>query len=544
MRTVMLVDDERHIVDALTRHIAWDRLGLCISASAGDGIEALRLYRERKPDLVITDINMPGMSGLQLVEELRAESPELPIVILSGFDEFEHARQAMRWGVHHFLLKPASVPEIEGVLTELLEELELQREKQQLEEHYKQEHDRLLPYLREKLFIELLTTRYAETELSEERLAYLAIDLPQLTAAISLRMTRSALLAKPGERDWQLLKFGADNIIREMLAGQTLPEGVRSYAVNYSDSLFVLLLLDSGQQADTSAADRLYAIGEQAALAITEKMTALLKIEAVAGLGSVRGGLHELIDSYLESRSALEAAEFEGASRVYPYREWAELETAFDRYGPLLKQWNGALAGKEPDKAAESWQSIYSYLLQEANGSLTDVQTICVSLFSSLIMYWNDEFPELPPPWPMSRFLQDIQRQLTRNELTGWMDGLVREWQQLIVQELSGRRSNKLVDCVKQYVEAHYSREISFAAIAKELYVHPKYLSQLFKRVTGENFVHHLNRFRIQKAIHYLQSGQHMVYEVSEMVGFNNPTYFSQVFKMMTGKSPSDYFKI
>ena len=74
--------------------------------------------------------------------------------------------------------------------------------------------------------------------------------------------------------------------------------------------------------------------------------------------------------------------------------------------------------------------------------------------------------------------------------------------------------------------------------------MHPKYLSQLFKRVTGENFVHYLNHFRIQKAIHYSQSGHHMVYEVSEMVGFNNPTYFSQVFKMITEKVRRHYFKL
>ena len=78
------------------------------------------------------------MNGLELVEALRGEAAELPIVILSGFDEFEHARQAMRWGVHHFLLKPASVPEIEGVLAELLEELDLQRRSIRLEEHYRQ----------------------------------------------------------------------------------------------------------------------------------------------------------------------------------------------------------------------------------------------------------------------------------------------------------------------------------------------------------------------------------------------------------------------
>ena len=235
-----------------------------------------------------------------------------------------------------------------------------------------------------------------------------------------------------------------------------LPATVQGYAVNYSDSLFVLLLMDSSDSPD---AEELHQACEQLAQSATEKIAALLKVEAVAGIGSVRGGLDELIDSYLESREALAAAEFQGASRVYPYREWAQLHTTFDQYGPLLKQWSEALTGKELDKAAERWAAIHARLQQELSGSLTDVQTICVSLFSSLMFFWNDEFPQLEPPWTMSRFLQEIQQQFTLHELTGWMDGLAQEWLHQSMQELSGRRSNRLVDRVKQYVGEHSARK-------------------------------------------------------------------------------------
>lgn len=538
MRTVMLVDDEPHSIDALSRHVGWERLGLQIICTAADGEEAYRLFKEQRPQLVITDVNMPGMNGLALARALRAEDSELPIVILSGFDEFENARQAMRFGVHHFLLKPASVTEIEDVLGEIVQELDTAEGKRRLEEQYRRELDRMLPYLREKFLFDLLTTRYQRHELNEERLAFLHIAVPRQAAAISLRITRPALLSRPSERDWQLLKFGADNMLRELLKELSARTDVQSDVVNYSDSLFVLLLMDPGDEPQ-----RLAALCEQLALSATEKVSALLKIEAVAGIGSVRASLHELIDSYLESRAALEAAEFQGTGRVYPYAEWAKLDTAFDQYGPLLKQWNETLTGREPEKAKEQWNKLHTWLREQPSGSLTDMQTIGVSLFSSLILSWNDEFPQLEPPCTMARFLQEIQQQFTLEQLTGWMDKLVTDWLELTAQELSGRRSNRLVDRVKRYVEEHYTQEVSFAAIAGELFVHPKYLSQLFKRVTGQNFVQYLNHYRVQKAIHYLQSGQHMIYEISEMVGFNNPTYFSQVFKVVTGKSPSEYFR-
>ncbi|OXM86479.1 response regulator [Paenibacillus rigui] len=538
MRSILLVDDEPHILNALSQHVGWTKLNIRIAGMAKDGNEAYVMYKELKPDLVMTDVYMPGMNGIELVQTLRKEDPKLPIIILSGFEEFENARQAMRWGVFHFLLKPAGVSEIESVLDEVLQELDVLEQKQRLEAHYKVEIGRMLPYLREKLFYELLTTRYHKNEISEERLDYLGLPNPQEVAAVSLRMTRPSFLTKLKERDWQLLKFGADNIARELLEEELkLFPSVLGHVLNYSDSLFVLLLFHTEAEQE-----ELYRICEQLAQKITEKMTTYLKIEAIAGIGSVKHGLHELMDSYLESREALEAAEFQGTSQVYPYRDWVRLQSSADGFAPLLKQWNEALSGKDLDKARQQWVLLRTQMQQEGSGSLTDVQTICVGLFSSMIFYWNDQFPLIGPPRTMSQFLQQIQQHYSLKELLSWIDELVEEWLQSSVQELSGRKSNRLVESVKQYVEQHYSEDISFACIAKELFVHPKYLSQLFKRVTGSNFVHYLNHYRIHRAIDYLQSGQHMVYEVSEMVGFKNPTYFSQVFKMITGKSPSDFF--
>ncbi|WP_159881809.1 response regulator transcription factor [Paenibacillus puerhi] len=538
MRTILLVDDEAHILQGLSQHVGWSKLKLKIAGTAMDGRQAFERYKELKPDLVMTDVYMPGMNGVELAQALRQENPSLPIIILSGFDEFENARQAMRWGVSHFLLKPASVSEIESVLDEILQELEHTEQKRRLDEHYKREIDRMLPYLREKFFYELLTTRYLAHEINEERLDYLELPSPRRTAAVSLRITRPAFLTRLEERDWQLLRFGADNMIRELVEDELKLSSFRGGVLDYSDNLFVLLLLSPH-----SEEEELYRFCERLGRMATERIRTLLKIEALAGIGSVKSGLHELIDSYLESRKALDTAEYQGSCQVYPYRESARLDTTFDSYAPLLKQWNEALAGKLAEQAKAQWAQIHERLGGEASGSLADVQTICVGVFSSLMMVWHDDHPQQPPPLTMSRFLQEIQQRYALKDLIGWMHELVSEWLQISQQELSGRRGNRLVESVKQHVEQYYGEDISFAAIAKELYVHPKYLSQLFKRVTGQNFVQYLNQYRIQKAISYLQSGQHMVYEVGEMVGYKNAAYFSQVFKMVTGKSPSDFFR-
>jgi two-component system response regulator YesN len=537
MRTILLVDDEQPILDALSHHVGWSELNMSIVGMALDGYEAYSKYKELKPDIIMTDVFMSGMDGIQLVQMIRKENPNIPIVILSGYEEFETARQAMRWGIDHFLLKPSSVTEIRLVMEEILQELDVIEQKKQLEEHYKREIDLMLPYSREKLFYEILTTRYLPEEIPQERLEYLEIPKPQEVLVVSLQITRPAFLTKLKERDWQLLKFGADNMIKEMTREElSLFPSIHGEVLDYSDHLFVISLLNKETNADL-----LYSTAETIARKIIEKIMTYLKIEASAGIGSIKQGLYELIDSYLESREALE---FQESCQVYRFHEWNELHTTVDHFSPFMKQWNEALSLKDLDRATNSWLLIYEQLQSNSGGSLADVQTICVGLFSSLIYFWNDQFPLNQPPHTMSQFLQEIQKHYTLKQLASWMNEVITEWIRSAYQELSGRKSNRLVDSIKQYVEQNYMHEISFAAIAKELFVHPKYVSQLFKRVTGENFVSYLNNYRIHKAIDYLQSGQHMVYEVSEMVGFNNTTYFSQVFKMITGRSPSDYIKV
>ncbi|WJH31755.1 response regulator [Paenibacillus sp. CC-CFT742] len=533
MKTIMLVDDDPHMIKALTEHIEWPSLGLRIAGTASNGIDALEQFDRLRPDLVMTDVYMPGMTGLEVTQALRRNYPHLPIIILSGYDEFENARAAMRWGVNHFLLKPAEVEEIESVLREVLLEQEVRERHERLERTYKQEIGKVVPYLRKQFLHELLTTRYQANELPRERMDYVGIPLSAQVNAISLQLNRPGFLTKMKERDWQLLRYGAADIIQETIKEQAvrLPNS-QVEIVDYSDQVFVLLLF-GGEE----LLDEMYSLVER----MIDQVFTYLKMEMSAGIGTPKNHLCEVMDSYLESREALEMAEFQGGSRIYSYNSIQRVETSVHDYSMLLQQWNESWADMKIDLAEEAWLLIHQMFKVGKCTGLLDVQVVAVSLFNTLIQSWNRQYPLLQPPMAMSEFLRDIQTKYSLQDLLCWMDAFIGQWIEQTRKEMTEKKSNKLVDQVKQYVEQHYAEEISFEAIAKGLFVHPKYLSQLFKRVTGENFVGYLNGYRIQKAIELLQSGHYMVYEVSEMTGFRNATYFSQVFKMLTGKSPSEF---
>ncbi|MBP2112720.1 response regulator [Paenibacillus silagei] len=536
-RSILLVDDDPHILKALTRHVGWENLGLTLAGTAVNGHEALELFRRLSPDLVMTDVYMPGMGGLELTEALRELAPELPVIILSGYEEFENARQAMRWGVSHFLLKPARVDEIEAVLRAVLLDLDAGEQKKRLEERYQQEIGRTLPFLRERLLMELLTTRYSAEECSEERLGYLQITRPQRLAAASIQLNRPSPLHKLKEREWQLLRFGAGNICRETLQHKLAGHpSVQGHVLDYSDDLLVVLLLDR-------EAGEPIPVLKEVVQETMDKIRNYIQLQTYAGIGSVKSAIHELIDSYLESREALASAEFQETSPIYAYEPCKSTNPwTLDDYSRLLQEWNEVLLCRDSSKVWETWEIIFGRLRQEDQNNIQDIQTVCVGLFTTLMYYWNACCPGRTPPMSMSEFLQAVTGYYTWRSLTEWMGQIIPAFLNAAFTEMNVKK-NRLVESVKSYVEAHYTQEISFMGLAQELHVHPKYLSQLFKRISGENFVSYLNRYRVDRAIEFLQSGQHMVYEISEMVGFNNPAYFSQVFKMITGRSPSDYLK-
>lgn len=545
MRKVMIVDDEHNVIKGLLDHVPWERLKFTVTGTAEDGVQALAQIRRQPPDILITDIYMPNMDGLELIQAVRAEFPSVHIVIHSGYDDFDNARIAMRHGVQHFLLKPSAVSEICWVLQEVTREMEAQEKREKLQKQFQARQNEYLQYMKDALIRELLTTRYQPHEIPSEKLEMLGIAPDASVIVANLALVRPPYLTKARERDWQLIKFGAGNIIREVvgdesaefLSGSAAP--VQAHVVDMSDASFLVVCF-----ADPSRGAELPEICKRQAERILDHILSYLKISLSAGIGRAKQGVHALIDSYLESGQALEAAEYQDLNRVYAY-ETAEVSnfSAFSAY-PLdrLKEMYNAVFNKEHERVLEIWHS-FKQLLCERRTPLFVMQNLCVNMAGVLMMEAASEPQGQDVSVKMAEWIAQIYALRGTKELGDWMSERIGEWAARTKEEISGRRTHKLVQEVKEYVKHHYDQDMTLAEIADSLYVHRNYLSHLFKRVTGETFVAYLNKFRIEKAKELMRDRHYLISEISGMVGFQNPTYFSQVFKSITGKSPSEYYK-
>ncbi|OXS57248.1 hypothetical protein B1A99_17320 [Cohnella sp. CIP 111063] len=538
MNTILLVDDDQYVIDGLLKHVPWEDMGIRIVGTAGDGEQALEQFRESKPDIVITDIYMPKMDGFQLTEAIHEIDPEFPVIILSGFDDYANARKAVTKGIQHFLLKPPSISEIEFVVREVVQQLNESKERDELLSSYVRQQDIVQRSMRELFFRDLLSTRYRREELPWQRIEFM--ELPQETTvqALTLSLIRTEGRTRTEERDWQLLRFGTGNIIREVLDKRLEAySDLAAEVIAYSDKDFVILFLGGASMDETVGATIM-----EASTAIVDNVLQYMKISMLGGLGTPWNGYEHILDSFLESQSAIETAEMNDWNRIYPFTEKAEPEE--ERLMPLdlIRKLNDAIFQKQLQEAADLWQELKSNRAF-VSSSLPGLKGVCAGLISAWrTSAWSSAAQASDDETGLEELLVSLNRNATAKGLIDWMDEQMSRAIAQIKENLQGKKSHALIDrVIGDFIEKCYHQNITLEEIAAKIHVNRNYLSQLFKKITGEPFVTYFNKYRIEKAKELLSTGQYMVYEISEMVGFQNSTYFSQVFKSITGISPSEY---
>ena len=539
MHTILLVDDDEYVLSGLLKHVPWQEMGVRTVGTAADGQEGLDKFRELRPDFVITDIYMPVMDGFQLTEAIHAIDPDVPIVILSGYDDLANARKAVSSGVHHFLLKPPSIAEIEFVVREVLQLLNESQVQDELLASYLQQQEVVQRSMKEAFFRDLLTTRYQLEELPVSRIAFMGLPERAFVQVMTFSLVRPSYAERREERDWQLLRFGAANIVREMLNGSLSNSGnLSAEVVEYSDQELLVIFMgtEAGQQAQQAFLVEL-------SNTMLDSILQYMKLSVIAGLGLVHQGYHQLMDSYLESRKAVEKAEMNEWNKVFTYASDPPAEPSKSISLDSVRFLHDAIFQKQWQQAYELWRQLREEIIL-SKVPLSVGKGVCAGILS--VMWTAVLSTDSQQGESDNHSLEGLLLQLNRigasASMLEWMDGTMAQMIAQLREEQAGKKSHALVDrVIKDYIEKCYHEDISLERIASNLHVNRNYLSQLFKRVTGEPFVTYFNKYRIRKAIELINTGQYMVYEISERVGFQNPTYFSQVFKSITGCSPSEY---
>ncbi|MEK8213966.1 response regulator transcription factor [Paenibacillus sp. FSL L8-0463] len=538
MWKIAIIDDERQVLKGMKRAIPWDELGAEWAGEAMNGEDGLEVIRRTLPDIVITDLYMPVMSGLDMMEQLRTEGFQGKIIILSGYSDFEHARQALRFHVTDYVSKPISLPTLKSILSNVVQELEEEEEKRirQWEIEFK-----MTMY---EPFVELEWVRSAavgtlghayrdSTPLPPSYLFWQ--ERKHVTVGIELiRDERARCLSVS---DWNLFRFAVSNIACEV-ARKLFPD--LEYTELHSTRTLLIIHPDARQLEQLE--DKLEELG----IRLIDSIGSYLKLVTRIGIGGVKDTWTKLSDSTEEAFRAMDQRALRAASahEVYLYRENSSSEPGSVALFPVKFSYKLATAMKASQEA-EAHQLVLEYIMEmkkQEGISQGYVQMLGSELWGIITYSLYESGFVLDDLFTNDQIAKEISSLIVPDQLASWlMDKITRicsnrQWK-------GSSKHRQVVDFMTSYIHEHYAEELTLAELSDKVFISRNHLSIIFKNITGETFNNYLTRVRIEKARELLMERNMLVYEVAERVGYKNIPYFSTLFKKITGMNPTELIK-
>lgn len=511
MIKVLIADDEPLVRAGIKTVLPWNMYGFDVISEAADGKEAYEKILKLKPDILITDIKMPGMDGITLLKRLKQEKISIQSLVLSCFDEFELVREAMKYGAHDYIRKLSIDPaKLLEVLKEMKEAISDQPEKN------------------------------ASFSLNTDDLKYLFIKRLQNQGFEDHEQVKNVLhniKLDISIQDYHLIRFSFE------------PDTAPITDTNRKNMIYNLL----NQICERYSGQELFSLDEKGYLLISNTKKDLLLCRQIGAAmkqyanQTVYFGISPLLKDETsfkarmkQAEEALSACIFYERSEPLPYPLLTSVGFPFITDSQAQELYI-ALSSGNSEKSSELVQR---FLLWLKSGLFYPFQ--CYSYMEEILNIFIRVARELNfSLYQMTADENDILRRIrqahTLRTCQKILSDFIMEFSEFVRDKRSGERSEILK--IKEYVQLHYSENIDLNLVAGLVNVTPSHLSNLFKKETGTNFSSYLIDVRMQAAGKLLKSPDMLIYEVAEKTGYSNGGYFGKAFKKYWGVSPEEYKK-
>ncbi|MCR5671548.1 MAG: response regulator [Butyrivibrio sp.] len=523
--SVMLVDDEEDVAQAIVKKLDWESMGYEVPSYAHNGLEALDLAEQKRPDVVMSDIKMPYMDGMELARNLKRLYPNIRIIFFSGFDEFEYAKEAIRLEAEEYILKPIDAGELKEVFarvhTALDKEIDEKLNVATLENYYIDS----LPLLQEDFFASLVEGRIADKRI-DKFLGDYRIDLTGPYYLVSIVHISTGSI--PEGMNPILLSVSVRKLLEERM-----DEKWRCRFFSYLGSTVMIAQISEEKEvmAFTDDCDRICRLAES-----------ICKVSVTIGIGSICSSLSDIDKSYQGARDAVSYRVLYGSSKainiaeVAPLEKEAEPESGADELVDLFKKIK--MAGCE--EVAEAARR-YAAANAEKQSTIQNYRFFVMELVSELYKFARNNQLDLGSIFDMNTDVYSKVQQMEQGELSRWLEDVCVKMHALMGDKRSDN-TRSFVTKAKDYVADHYAdQDLSIDFICNYLGVSSAYFSTVFKKETGKTFVGYLTEYRMIEAQRLLVETDEKTYVIAEKVGYADPNYFSYVFKKQFGVSPSKY---
>ncbi|MBQ4899237.1 response regulator [Paenibacillus sp. Marseille-P2973] len=526
MIKILIVDDELLARIGIKSLISWNESGYSVAGEADNGKKAFEMIKELHPDIVITDMKMPVMNGIELIRKAK-ELPNPPdFIALSSYDDFDYVKQALVLGAKDYFLKLELKSE---QLVSALERVSQERSRTKaVKRHSKQPYAENLSskdyeIVKNNFLKEMIQGSYYKENEIEDKLRNLGISFsPDRIQCGVIVLSGIEVYQKYKKDDIPLFRFTVQNIISEIVSNY------RHAHAMFTQSKEITVLYAPVRQEEMD--EKM----EELMSSMLKSLKTYLNITGFIGISEVRSGYGSIKMSYGEALDNAKKDHFpEGFSKPFVKQDNPILNV-----NNYIKQFDTILQVADKNKLEQCLGSIAGMIQATFAEDKHKVKSLCSALLLSLSSYIAEQPTlQLDQLWGSDPY-QSLEHLYTDYDYLVWIKHL--ETTIHLVFNTLGE-SRKLIQQAKQFIHSHYAQNMTLEVIAEELNLSPNYLSYLFRKETKESVVEYLTGYRIEQAKKLLRTTHYKVYEVGQMVGYDSEQYFSRVFKKVVGIPPAKY---
>lgn len=513
MFRVMLADDEPIMRKALASLVNWKQYDCEVVFSARNGAEVAENLDTVKPDILISDIRMPGKDGIELAKEIFESKKDIAVIILTAYSDFDYAKKALQYGVVDYVTKTDVLDQLGSSLEKAVEKLKSTR-KYDYADNKKLRKDNLLK--------SIFNHSVYDQKIIEDAFNELAVELGNYIVLLIQIQISEELTKKRSE-----IKF------RESLDN--------FFHMTFEKDLFQIISVERDRFAvilsgcETEHKGNLMLRIKDA----TDTMNKFMHLKAGTGISLIHEKCGELADAYKEAEQALDSEFLSDARSVFFYGSMNEkhIDVAEnDRYVNMITE---SIKQGNEQNACDGFDELVKYQIDQNCGAhmIKNTELEILMHCSRLTELYGKSFAEVAGV--TENFTSIIQKQRFFEEY----EEFIRE----IISRLcdftrtSKDKGRALIRECEEYIDNHYMDKLMLDEMARSIGTSTGYLSRRFKELTGETIIEYTNEKRLEKAREYLAEDDVMVYEVAEKLGFGNATYFSHFFRKATGMTPKEY---
>lgn len=529
--SIMIVDDEAEVREGIVTHIKWNELGYKVVAEAENGQDALDKAENLDIDVLLTDIKMPYVDGLAMSAELMRSHPNLKLILFSGFDEFEYAKEAIRLNVVEYVLKPVNVEELTLILRRVKESLDAEIAERRSIEALRSAYEKSLPLMRERFLSELLWGAIQPEDIAGQlKLHDIHVNEAPCKFVAVFDVAVQSEQNLPFAREF--VPFSVKRAAEEQFRGKC------KYATIVGSSSLIVI---TGWELESCVTQLMQNVNE-----ICAYCRRIFGLELSAGISRGVSSLSEICEAYQEAKAALEYRSVAGNGNAIYIQDMEQLSQGEDALEHAAGQHILSLVKfGSPEQITRMVNSTLTPLLSgRSDIDIWEKRAFICDTFINNILQISRRYSiqnEAQVAKALEGMLSLLRGSPSDAEIHDALCDTLLCINRCIAQQRESA-SKRLVSEAQKFISDNYANpHLSVDRLCEHLHVSSSYFSTIFKQETGQSYVQYLTETRMQQALRLLSETDEKTYLIAGKVGYEEPNYFSYVFKKRFGAPPSKF---